>query len=140
MYISPYRRMSHLRNSMNRMIDESMEAASPMEREMRLAVDVIADDDVYTISALVPGLEADDLNVEILNDTVTIRGEFKDMTSKETKYLLSELPTGRFSRVITLPTTLDPTKAEGNLHNGFFTLRIPKAEAHRPKIIKVRTE
>ena len=140
MYISPYRRMSHLRDTMNRMFEESLNGSTPAEREMLLAVDVQADDDAYTIAALVPGLEADDLSVEILNNTVTIRGEFKDMASEDTKYLLSELPTGRFSRVITLPTALDPTKTEGNLHNGVFTLRVPKAEAHRPKVIKVKSE
>ena len=137
MYISPYRRMSHLRDTMNRLFEENMTDSTPAEREMLLAVDVTADEDAYTISALVPGLEADDVSVEILNNTVTIRGEFKDSSTEDTKYLLSELPTGRFSRVITLPVALDPAKAEGNLHNGVFSLRVPKAEAHRPKVIKI---
>jgi HSP20 family molecular chaperone IbpA len=42
--------------------------------------------------------------------------------------------------VLTLPTALDPAKAEASLRNGVFTLRIPKAEAHRPKVIKVLAE
>jgi HSP20 family protein len=39
--------------------------------------------------------------------------------------------------VITLPVALDPTKAEASLRNGLFTLRVPKAEAHRPRTIKI---
>jgi HSP20 family protein len=137
MYVSPYRRITSLREAMNRLFDENLVDNNPPEREMLLAVDVEAKDDDYIISALVPGLEPDDINVEILNNSVSIRGEFKGSDQEDTKYLLCELPTGRFSRVITLPTALDPAKAEASLKNGIFTLRVPKAESHRPKSIKV---
>lgn len=138
MYISPYRRLARLSALMDRLLDESLAESEPIEREMTLAVDVQSDDEGYTIKALVPGLEADDITTEILNNTVTIRGEFKAEQDENAKYLLCELPTGRFNRVITLPTALDPSKAEASLKNGVFTLRVPKAEAHRPKVIKVK--
>lgn len=139
MYISPYRRMSHLREAMNRLLEESLPETSAAEREMLLAVDVQAEDDAYTITALVPGLDPDDLSIEVLNNTVTLRGEFTELTKDDKKYLLSELPTGRFSRVITLPTALEPGKADASMKNGVFRLRVPKAEAHRPKVIKVKS-
>ena len=60
---------------MNRLLEENVgEMEQVNEREMLLAVDVQAEDEAYVIKALVPGLEADDINVEILNNTVTIRG------------------------------------------------------------------
>ena len=93
--------------------------------------------DLYVITSLVPGLEADAINVEVLNNTVAIRGEFQAVEREGEKYLLCELPAGRFSRIITLPVALDSAKAEASLKNGVFTLRVPKAEAHRPKVIKV---
>lgn len=139
LYISPYRRMARMREAMNRIFDESLESNEGQEREMLLAVDVQAQDEAYTIKALVPGLDADDIDVEIMNNTVTIRGEFKDQDEEEKKYLMCELPSGRFSRVITLPTALDPANAEAQLNNGVFSLRVPKAEAHRPKVIKIKT-
>ena len=139
LYVSPYRRVARMRNAMDRMVEENFPPTEVNEREMVLAVDVKSDDEAYLISALVPGVEADDVNVEILNNTVTIRGEFKSEQTEDDKYLLSELPVGRFSRVITLPVALDPTKAEASLRNGLFTLRLPKAEAHRPKLIKINT-
>lgn len=140
LYISPYRRISSLRSAMDRMLDETMNEMTPREREMTLAADVTATDEAYLIRALVPGLVADDLSIEILNNTITIRGEFKnDEASDETKYLLCELPAGRFSRTITLPTSLDPGKAEAAIKDGVLTLRVPKAEAHRPKTIAVKT-
>lgn len=138
-YVTPYHRMAAMRRAMNRWYDHAMVDDSPREREMLLAVDVHDGDDAYDITALVPGLEANDLEIEVLNDTVTIRGEFKTDGDDETKYLLSELPCGRFSRVITLPTDTDSTKVDASIKNGVLSLHIAKAEADKPKAIKVKT-
>jgi len=62
------------------------------------------------VTALVPGLDADDLSIEVLNNTVSLRGEFKSTEIEDAKYLVSELPAGRFARVITLPTVLDAAR------------------------------
>jgi HSP20 family protein len=106
-----------------------------------LSVDVISDDESYTISAMVPGIEAEDIKVEILNKTVSITGEFnEDIEDENEKYLVNELPFGRFGRVLTLPIKLDPAKADANLKNGVFTLRVPKAEDERPKAIKISAD
>jgi HSP20 family protein len=136
LYITPYRRLTNLRSAMDRLFEESF-AETPSERELLLSVNVKAGDEDYTLSAFVPGLEAEDLDIEILNNTVTMRGEFKSEKTEDSKYLSCELPTGAFSRALTLPTALESSKAEANIKNGILTLRIPKAEAHRPKTIKV---
>jgi HSP20 family protein len=136
-YISPYRRMAAMREAMNRMFEDSIVDSASQEREMMLAIDVVTDDESYEIVALVPGLEAEDINIEVINNTVTLRGEFKSTVSEDNKYLVAELPSGRFSRVVTMPTALDSAKAEANIKNGVLHLRVPKAEAHRPKSIKV---
>jgi HSP20 family protein len=107
------------------------------ECEMQLALNVKTSDDAYDIMALVPGLSADDLDIEVLNDTVTIRGEFKTDGDDEAKYLVSELPDGHFSRVITLPTATNPDQVEASIKDGVLSLHIAKAEADRPKAIKV---
>jgi HSP20 family protein len=139
-YISPYRQMASMRHAMNRMFDDNMVDQNPSEREMLLAVDVQTDDDAYNITALVPGLDAQDLNIEVLNNTVTIRGEFKSDSEGQTKYLVCELPNGRFSRVISLPTATDANKVEASIKNGVLSLRVPKAEEDRPKAIKVKSD
>lgn len=137
LYISPYRRMATLRDTMNRLFEDSIAETASNEREMMLAVDVLGEDEAFDIVALVPGLEAEDVSIEILNNTVTLRGEFKNTSKEDAKYLVSELPAGRFSRVITLPTALEPGKVEASIKNGVLHLHLPKAEAHRPKSIKV---
>jgi HSP20 family protein len=129
--------MATLRDTMNRLFEDSIAETASNEREMMLAVDVLGEDEAFDIVALVPGLEAEDVSIEILNNTVTLRGEFKNNGKEDAKYLVSELPAGRFSRVITLPTALEPGKVEASIKNGVLHLHLPKAEAHRPKSIKV---
>jgi len=102
--------------------------------DLSLAVDVREEDDAYVLSALVPGLKADDLNIQVLEDVVTISGEFK---ADESEYLMRELPYGSFNRTLRLPVTLDASKAEAKITDGVLTLRLAKAESARPKTIKV---
>jgi len=103
-------------------------------RDFTLAVDVRDEDDAFVISALVPGLKAEELNIQILEDVVTVEGEFK---ADEKEYLVRELPHGSFRRTLRLPASLDPEKAQAKINDGILTLRLPKAESARPKTIKV---
>jgi len=81
------------------------------------------------------------LNINVVNDTVTIAGEVKDeKTTEETNFLLKECRNGQFSRNLTLPDELDAAKAEASLKDGVLTLRLPKAEAALPKAIKVTSK
>ena len=136
LYVSPYSRAVR----MGRRLEERIPTRNVSAREKVLAVDVKADEEAYTISALIPGIEADEINVEILKNTVSIRGEFNDDEENEKdNYLVSELPVGRFRRELTMPTAMDSSKADASLKNGVFTLRVPKAEIDRPKMIKINT-
>jgi len=136
-FSNPYRRMNALRQAMDRMLEENYTDGNLNEREMTLAVDVSTDDEGYIIRAFVPGLDVEALEIAVLNTTVSIRGEFKDIAGENAKYLVNELPVGAFSRMVTLPTALDAAKTEANIKNGVLVLKVPKAEAHRPKTIKV---
>jgi len=102
-----------------------------------IPVDVKAEDDAYVLSATIPGVSAQDLNIQVVNETVTIQGEIKVNRGENENYLLSERPSGRFSRVLTLPDQLNASKAEADISNGILTLRIPKSEDAKPKSIKV---
>ena len=86
------------------------------------------------LSALVPGLSADDLNIQVLENVVQIEGEYKD---EETPFLLNELPRGAFRRSLRMPSEIDADKVEARIAEGILTLSLPKAESARPKKIKV---
>ncbi len=104
---------------------------------MAVPMDVKAEDEGYVITALIPGIKAEDLNIQVVNETVTISGEFKHERDEEGNYILAEIPAGRFSRTLTLPSPLNAGKAEADLTNGVLTLRVPKAEEAKARSIKV---
>jgi HSP20 family protein len=103
-------------------------------REHFLNVNIRDEEDSYVLNALVPGLKADDLNIQVLEDVIRIEGEFH---ANEEEYLLHELPSGSFRRVLRMPVEIDANKVEAKIADGVLTLRLPKAESARPKKIKV---
>ncbi|MFZ5858469.1 MAG: Hsp20/alpha crystallin family protein [Chloroflexota bacterium] len=99
-----------------------------------LAANVHDEEDAFVLTALVPGLKAEDLTINILEDVVTIEGEFKQ---DEREYLMCELPVGNFRRSLRLPAAVNADKAEAKITDGVLTLHLPKAESARPKKIKI---
>jgi HSP20 family protein len=109
------------------------------ESEIHVPMDVIADDDAYVIELIVPGLAPDDIEIEIVEKTIEVQGEFK-APEEDLKYLRKELPIGKFHRVIRLPKLLDMDKSEAKLENGILSLHVPVAEEALPKNIKVKVK
>ncbi len=99
-----------------------------------LGVNIREEEDAYILSALVPGLKAEDLNIQVLENVVSIEGEYR---ADEGEYLLSELPSGSFRRSLRLPAEVDADKVEAKIADGILTLTLPKAESARPKKIKI---
>jgi len=102
--------------------------------DFTLPVDIHEEADAYVLNALVPGLKAEDLKVQILEDVITIEGGFKD---DEKEYLVRELPHGSFRRTLRLPVELDAGKSDARITDGVLTLRLPKVESARPTTVKV---
>lgn len=109
-------------------------AARSVDSARSLALDIRDEGESYLLRALVPGLKAEDLNIQVLEDTISIEGEFQ---REEGEFLMSELPVGPFRRALRLPVALDAEKAEANIEDGVLSLRLPKSEVARPKTIKV---
>lgn len=107
-------------------------AEQPQQRA--LGVNIREQDDAYVLSALVPGLKAEDLNIQILENVVSIEGAYQE---SDGEYLLNELPSGSFRRALRLPTEVEADKAEAKIADGVLTLNLPKAEAARPKKINI---
>ena len=137
-----YYRPLRLSQAINQLFDESVvnpQLLSPDAAALRL--DIVATGDEYVVSAAVPGLKAEDLSLEVLGDTVTIRGELPAPEVKEgAETLLHERRYGKFARTVTLPAELDGAKAEAAIENGVLTLRLPKAETAKPKTIKINAK
>jgi HSP20 family protein len=137
-FSTPYGPWMRRRRWMDQMMDENL-AAEPRPRVF-FPMDVKVEADSYEVSALLPGVAVDDLNITIVNDTLTIEGELKYAQDDHAAYLLRERPSGRFYRTIRLPDPVDAGKVEASLINGVLTLRVPKAEEAKPKTIKVNSK
>ena len=99
-----------------------------------LRVDVREEDDIFVLTTAVPGLNADDLNIQVLDNVVRIEGEYQ---TSDGEHLLRELPEGKFIRTLRLPSEVDADKVEAKIKNGILTLSLPKVESARPKQIKI---
>jgi HSP20 family protein len=132
---TPYGRFPRYRHMRPFMEDWEME-----ESQVYFPVDVKEVNDSFTISAMLPGLKPEDVEIQIANENVSLKGEFKNEIEKEATYILQERPSGKFYRTLTLPDTLDSAKAEAKMENGILTLVIPKAEEAKPKTIKVASK
>ena len=99
-----------------------------------LNVNIREDEDAYILSALVPGLQAEDLNIQVLENVVSIEGEYQ---AEEAEFLLNELPNGSFRRTLRMPSEIEAEKVEARIVDGVLTLNLPKAESARPKKIKI---
>ncbi len=109
----------------------------------RLPLNIYADPEGYTFVAVTPGLTADQINIETEGNTVKISGETvaPALTADERAHVLrSEIGYGKFSRAFEMPEEIDADKIEANLENGVLTVRVPKAEAVKPRTIKVSTK
>ncbi len=99
-----------------------------------LRVNLREEDDNYEVTAAIPGLSADDLNIQVLENVVRIDGEYR---TPEGEHLLQELPEGKFTRTLRLPKDIDAEKVDAKIKNGILFLSLPKVASARPKEIKI---
>jgi HSP20 family protein len=110
------------------------------ENDVFFLVDVKIGEDAFEVKALLPGLKAEDVSIQVVNETITLQGEFKFEVDEKANYLLQEIPGGKFCRTINLPDVLDASKAEAEMKDGVLTIRVPKAEEAKPKTIKINVK
>jgi HSP20 family protein len=94
----------------------------------------------YYVRAELPGLKADELDISVTGDTLSISGERKlPVEDEKAQYHRREREAGRFSRIVTLPGQIDTGKVEAHCTDGVLTVVLPKAEKAKPKQIAVKT-
>lgn len=136
----PTRDIMRLRDEFDRLFEESFDF--PRWRRMEPfggpAVDVAESDDRYIVKASLPGMKADDLDISVTGNTLTIKGQVKDEKSiSEEQYHLRERRFGSFSRTITLPASVDVESVTATYEDGVLTLSAPKVEDSQRKRITV---
>lgn len=107
----------------------------------QLAVDVYQDKDNLVVRAAVPGVKPEDMDVSLVDGTLTIKGERKsEQEVKDADYIHREYQTGSFTRSVALPRGLNTGKAEASYDNGILTVAIPKSEESKHKSLKINVK
>lgn len=138
----PFSEMVTLRQAMDRLFEDSFvspltlrsfngEAPAP-------ALDVHETGDEIVVTAALPGLKAEDVDITITGQTLSIRGEFKaDENISRDAYLYRERRYGTFHRQLQLPVRVQGEAAKATFEDGVLTLHIPKAEEVKPRQVKI---
>lgn len=93
------------------------------------AIDIFEDDDAFLVRVELPGMRADDVDVDFGEDAMTIRGERQlENQDRREGYHRRERSYGVFCRTFALPDDVDPSGAEAAMADGVLTIRVPKSE------------
>ena len=103
------------------------------------ALDIAEEQDAFVVKAEIPGCKAEDIDISVHGDTLTISGEKKQTEEKKEKgYYHVERYYGNFRRQLNLPAGIDPDKVEAACADGVLTITLPKTEKAKPVKIKVK--
>lgn len=138
----PMRDFLAMRDVIDRLFDDVFARQFGVVREFGYpAMDMYQTENEVVVKAMLPGVKADDIQVSITGDVLTLRGEVKqDAEVKEANYHLKERSFGSFSRSVSLPVPVVADKAKAEFENGVLTLILPKAEEVKPKTITVKAK
>jgi len=138
----PVREMVRMSDAMDRLF-ENIYGHGLRENELFdiPSLDMYQTENEIVVKASLPGMKADDIQISVVGDVLTLRGEMKaDEEIKEASYHIRERRSGTFARSMPLPSAVQADKANAEFENGVLTLTLPKAEETRPKTITVKAK
>lgn len=133
--------MEKMQREMNRLLSGGMgRGTSSFHGDVFPSVNVSEDADSLYVRAELPGMLPEGIDISVEGDTVTLRGERKVYTAENVNYHRREREAGRFRRIFTLPTRVNPEAVSASFKNGVLKIALPKAEEVKPKQIQIKSE
>lgn len=140
----PWQEFDLLRRQFDDLFDELAPVNRPMQKgnghTWAPAIELKSTDDAIVLRAELPGINAENLDVQVARESVLISGEYKSETKtedKEHQIHRSEFRYGSFHRVIPLPVAVQNDQVQADFKDGILNLTLPKVEAEKPKVVKV---
>lgn len=140
---SPWREMPALYNRFNRLFDDPFFRVGQMDDDAGMgmwnpAVDLYEKDDHFMIKAELPGVNKDDIKIDLQDQLLTLSGERTyDNEIKEENYYRRERSYGKFQRAFTLPADVDSDKIKAEFKDGLLQIEVPKPEEKKAKQVTV---
>jgi HSP20 family protein len=125
-------------------IREKQEVSTPAEQTrpglvFTPSVDIFETDKELVLLADMPGVTAENLNIDLRDDTLTLAGEVRSIQSPEESEIMIEYAMGKYYRQFSLSEIIDQTKIDAQLEDGVLRLTLPKVEKATPRRIAVQS-
>lgn len=138
----PFREMLSLRDAMNQLFEQSFVRptwSTSGTAVLSAPIDVFETEQGYQVRVLLPGVNPENIDVSVQQNTLTIKGQYSSSVEegKQVNWLVCEIGSGSFERAITFDKPIDADKVETSYEHGVLTISLPVSEASRPKRISV---
>jgi len=134
------REMEDLRQEMNRLFSSFFGKSGPWPRQgVYPALNVTEKENVIVVRGELPGIRAEDMEITVEGETLTLKGERKLQDPEGVSYHRREREAGRFRRIVNLPARIDAEAVEASFQNGVLTIKLPKAKEALPKQVTVKS-
>lgn len=138
-YPSVWREMDRLQREMNRLFDNAYTNTGNRVASGYPAFNVWTNEDGAVVTAELPGLKPEDIDISVINETLTLSGHrTPEEFGEGIKYHRRERNQGRFTRTIQLPFSVETNNIEAIFDKGILHISLPRAEAEKPKRIAVK--
>ena len=136
---SAWEEMERMQREMNKVLN-TFGLDRPRSSTPFPAMNAWTTEDEEVVTAAIPGVEPEDVDLANVNDVLTVSGERKiEQPSEELRYHRRERVDGKFSRSIQLSFPVDSDKVSATYDKGILTVRLPRAESDRPRKISVKS-
>jgi len=140
----PAREMMTLREAMDRLFDDAFTRPLSVRDGWSMAspaINMYQTDNEVVVKASIPGIKAEEVQINITGDVLTLKGEVKqEEERKDRAWHIREQRFGSFERSIVLPTDVKSAQAEAVFENGILTITLPKADEVKPKTINIKAK
>lgn len=136
-YWNPIEEADAIRHQLDRLF-EGMLDADTSTVNWSPAIEVWDQGNALVLKAFLPGVKADDLDIQVTRKSVSLSGQrHAEELSEGTKRLYSDIRYGQFQRATKLPVEVQNTKVDASFEEGLLTLTLPKVETEQHKVVKV---
>jgi len=139
-YRSPWQDMERLHREVDRLFSDNFTMAGGRTAPSYPAINVWTNEDGAVVTAELPGVEAEDIDISVVGDTLTLSGARQPLNLEEgDKYHRRERGYGKFNRSFQLPFIVEADKVDALFEKGILHLSLPRAEADKPRKISVKS-
>lgn len=136
-FTSPWQEMERMRREMNRLFSS---AATRRVAPGFPAMNVWTNQDGAVVTAELPGLSPEDIDISVVGDTLTVKGSRQVEELENVQYHRRERSYGKFSRTFQLPFQVEAGNVDASFEKGVLYISLPRAEADKPRRIEVKAK